>query len=85
MATKGILSNLKYMVLGLRGNKPATFGVDPNPPASLHNTYSTTGTPNVKWNTNGLKGMKPSPSKLDDIKSKYKPGKGSYLSTLPTK
>ena len=85
MATKGILSNLKNMVLGLRGNKPATFGVDPNPPASLHNTYSTTGTPNVKWNTNGLKGMKPLPSKLDDIKSKYTPGKGSYLNTLPTK
>jgi len=85
MATKTILSNLKNMVLSLKGNKPSTFGVDPVPPASLHNTYSTDGKPNVKWRTNGLTGMKPTPSKLDDIKSKYKPVKGSYLNTLPTK
>ena len=85
MATRGILSNLRNMALGLKGDKPTTFGVDPIPPASLHNTYSTDGKPNVKWRTNGLTGMKPSPSKLDDIKSKYTPGKGSYLNTLPTK
>jgi hypothetical protein len=85
MAATGILSNLKNMVLGLKGNKPSNFGVDPIPPNSLHDEYSTTGVPNVKWRTISGTGMKPTPSKLDDIKSKYKPGKGSYLNTLPTK
>jgi hypothetical protein len=64
MATKGILSNLKNMALGLKGDKPTTFGVDPIPPASLHLTYSTNGNPNVKWRTNGLTGMKPAPTRL---------------------
>jgi len=29
--------------------------------------------------------MKPQPSKLDNLKGKYTPGKGSYLQNLPTK
>jgi hypothetical protein len=29
--------------------------------------------------------MKPLPSKLDNLNSKYTPGKGSYLNTLPKK
>ena len=81
----GILQNLSKMMLGLKGNKPQVFGVDPIPPGSLHNQYSTTGTPNVKWRTISGDGMKPQPSKLDDLKGKYKPGKGSYLSNLPAK
>ena len=81
----GLLDKLKTGILGLRGAKPQQFGVNPVPPDSLHLNYSTDGKPNVKWRTNGLTGMKPTPSKLDDIKSKYKPGKGSYLNTLPTK
>jgi hypothetical protein len=85
MATTGILSNLKNMVLSLKGTKPTTFGVDPIPPASLHDTYSTTGAPNVKWRTNGLQGMKPAASKLDDLKGKYTPGKGSYVQNPPKK
>ena len=80
----GILSDFAKSVLGLGGNKPAQFGVEPIPPASIHNQYSTTGKPNVQWNTNGLKGMKPQPSKLDNLGSKYKPGKGSYLNNLPS-
>lgn len=81
----GILSSLSKMVLGLKGEKPSQFGVDPIPPASLHNQYSTTGKPAVKWRTISGEGMKPQPSKLDDLGSKYKPGKGSYLQNLPTK
>ena len=80
-----LLQNITKMALSLKNKQPQTFGVDPIPPGSLHLSYSTTGTPDVKWRTNGLTGMKPTPSKLDDIKSKYKPGKGSYLNTLPTK
>jgi len=85
MATTGILSNLTKMVLGLKGEKPKQFGVDPTPPASLHDQYSTTGIPKVKWRTISGEGMKPQPSKLDDLKGKYKPGKGSYLQNPPTK
>jgi hypothetical protein len=85
MATTGILSNLAKMVLGLKGEKPNQFGVDPVPPASLHNQYSTTGVPAVKWRTISGAGMKPQPSKLDDLKGKYKPGKGSYLQNPPIK
>jgi hypothetical protein len=84
MAT-GILSNLTKSGLGLKGEKPSTFGVDPVPPGSLHDQYSTTGKPAVKWRTISGDGMKPQPSKLDDLKGKYKPGKGSYLQNPPTK
>jgi hypothetical protein len=80
-----ILSSLSKMVLGLKGAKPQTFGVDPIPPASLHDQYSTTGKPAVKWRTISGGGMKPLPSKLDNLNSKYTPGKGSYLNTLPKK
>lgn len=83
MAATGILSNLTKMVLGLKGEKPSNFGVDPIPPNSIHNTYSTTGVPAVKWRTISGDGMKPRPSKLDEIKSKYKPGKGSYVNNKP--
>jgi hypothetical protein len=83
--TTGILSNLTKSGLGLKGEKPSTFGVDPVPPGSLHNQYSTTGKPAVKWRTISGDGMKPQPSKLDDLKGKYKPGKGSYLQNPPTK
>jgi len=83
MAT-GILSNLSKSGLGLKGEKPANFGVDPVPPASLHDQYSTIGKPAVKWRTISGDGMKPQPSKLDDSKNKYKPGKGSYLQNPPT-
>ena len=80
-----ILSSLSKMVLGLKGAKPQTFSVDPVPPGSLHLNYSTTGTPNVKWRKTNGQGMKPLPSKLDNLNSKYTPGKGSYLNTLPKK
>jgi hypothetical protein len=79
----GILTSLSKMTLSLKGKKPANFGVDPVPPNSLHNAYSTTGTPQVKWRTISGTGMRPVPSKLDEIKSKYKPGKGSYINNKP--
>ena len=67
----GILSSLSKMVLGLKGEKPSQFGVDPIPPASLHDQYSTTGTPVVKWRTISGEGMKPQPSRLDVGNDKY--------------
>ena len=62
-------------ILGLGGNKPTQFGVDPIPPDSLHLNYSTDGKPDVKWRTISGNGPKPSPSRLDinDSKSKYTP------------
>lgn len=64
-------------ILGLGGDKPAQFGVDPVPPSSLHLNYSTTGKPDVKWRTISGAGMKPLPSRLDinDSKDKYSPTK----------
>jgi hypothetical protein len=84
MATTGILSNLTKMVLGLKGEKPSNFGVNPIPPNSIHNTYSTTGEPDVKWRTISGTGMKPAPSRLDNLsKSKYKSGKDAYVNNQP--
>jgi hypothetical protein len=79
----GILSNFAKSVLGLKGKTPQTFGVDPA--GALHNQYSNAGSPNIKWRTISGEGMKPQPSKLDNLKGKYTPGKGSYLQNLPTK
>lgn len=63
----GLLDLLKKSTLGLGGAKPQTFGVDPTPPASLHDSYSVDGTPNVRWKTISGTGMKPSPSSLDEL------------------
>ena len=79
----GLLQKITNSVLGLGGKNPSTFGVDPA--GALHNEYSTTGTPKVKWRTISGEGMKPQPSKLDNLKGKYTPGKGSYINNLPTK
>ncbi|MBS1738700.1 MAG: hypothetical protein JSS98_19140 [Bacteroidetes bacterium] len=70
-----IIDQLKGGTLSLGGKKPAIFGVNPTPPDSLHDTYSTTGDPNVTWRTINGSGMKPVPSNLDETKSKdvYKP------------
>jgi hypothetical protein len=71
----GLLDKLKKSVLGLGGNKPQQFGVDPIPPDSLHLNYSTDGKPNVKWRTISGTGPKPSPSRLDigDTKDTFRP------------
>jgi hypothetical protein len=73
----GLLDKLKSSVLGLKGNKPAQFGVNPNPPDSLHLNYSTDGKPDVTWRTISGVGPKPLPSRLDinDSKDKYTPTK----------
>lgn len=73
----GLLDKLKSSVLGLRGNKPAQFGVNPIPPDSLHLNYSTDGKPDVTWRTISGVGPKPLPSRLDinDSKDKYTPTK----------
>lgn len=81
----GILTDFVKSTLGLKGRAPQNFGVDPVPPASLHNQYSTNGKPAVKWRTISGEGMKPQPSKLDDLKGKYRPGKGAYLQNQPKK
>ena len=66
-----LLTKLKDSILGLAGNKPSKFGVDPTPPDSLHYTYSVSGKPNVKWRTISGEGMKPQPSRLDVGNDKY--------------
>jgi hypothetical protein len=64
----GLLDKLKDSILGLGGNKPTQFGVDPVPPGSIHNQYSVDGNPNITWRLiKGNKSMKPQPSKLDEL------------------
>lgn len=61
-----LLDKLANSPLGLKGQRPATFDV--NPMAALHNVYSTTGTPSVKWvQSNGNAGIVPQPSQLDEL------------------
>jgi hypothetical protein len=71
----GLLDKIKSSILGLKGEKPSNFGVDPLPPGSLHDEFSTTGKPNVTWRTISGGGPKPQPSRLDigDSKDKYRP------------
>ena len=73
----GLLDKLKSSILGLGGNKPQQFGVNPVPPDSLHLNYSTDGKPDVTWRTISGAGMKPQPSRLDigESKDKYSPKK----------
>jgi len=63
----GLLDKLKSSILGLKGEKPQQFGVNPVPPNSLHNLYSTEGQPNITWRTISGTGMKPPPSQLDEL------------------
>ena len=65
----GLLDKLKTSILGLGGSKPS-FGIDPL--NKLHNTYSTDGSPDVKWRTISGEGMKPQPSRLDFAEGKDK-------------
>jgi hypothetical protein len=63
-----LLNKLKDSILGLGGNKPPQFGVDPVPPGTLHNLYSVDGNPDVRWRTsNGNLGVKPQPSTIDEL------------------
>jgi hypothetical protein len=63
-----LLDKLPTSTLGLGGNKPPIFGVDPIPPGSLHNTYSVDNIPNVTWRLiKGNLSMKPLPSTLDEL------------------
>ena len=63
----GLLDKLKSSLLGLGGIKPLSFGVDPTPPATLHNSYSVDGKPDVKWRLSNNSGFKPLPSNLDEL------------------
>jgi hypothetical protein len=63
----GLLDKLKTGILGLKGAKPQQFGVNPVPPDSLHQLYSTEGQPDVKWRPSNSLGFKPQPSKLDEL------------------
>jgi hypothetical protein len=63
-----LLNKLKDSILGLGGNGPQQFGVNPVPPDSLHQSYSVDGNPNVSWRL--IKGNlpnKPQPSKMDEM------------------
>lgn len=74
----GLLDKLKDSILGLGGAKPQKFGVNPNPPDSLHQTYSVDGQPSVIWRLiKGNISVKPTPSTLDELDPKapsLKPG-----------
>lgn len=64
----GLLDKLKSSILGLGGNKPSKFGVNPAPPDSLHQLYSVNGDPNVDWRLiKGNISNKPLPSTLDEL------------------
>jgi hypothetical protein len=77
-----ILTNqLPNSNLGLKNQTPPTFGTVPA--GALHNTYSTNGTPSISWNSANSTRVIPKPSQLDDLKSLYTPGAGSYLQNLP--
>ena len=71
----GLLDKIKSSFLGLGGEKPSNFGVNPLPPGSLHDTFSTDGIPDVTWRTISGGGPKPQPSRLDigDSKDTFKP------------
>ena len=63
----GLLNKLKDSILGLRGERPQQFGVNPVPPNSLHQLYSVDGQPNVTWRPSNSLGFKPQPSTLDEM------------------
>lgn len=61
-----LLDKLATSPLGLKGQRPATFDV--NPAAALHNLYSVDGNPSVRWSqSNGNAGIVPQPSQLDEL------------------
>jgi hypothetical protein len=63
-----LLNKLKDSTLGLGGNKPTQFGVDPVPPGSLHDLYSVNGNPDVTWRLIPRNiPNKPKPSTLDEL------------------
>jgi hypothetical protein len=65
-----LLDKLKNSILGLAGAKPQSFGVNPIPPNSLHETYSVDGNPDVTWRLiKGNLSNKPQPSRLDETDS----------------
>ena len=76
-----LTSQLPNSELGLKNQTPPSFGTVPA--GALHNTYSTNGTPSISWNSLNVRGLNPRPSQLDDLKSTYTPGAGSYLLNLP--
>ena len=60
---------LPNSTLGLKGQKPQTFGVNPIPPNSLHDLYSVDGNPDVAWRPSNGSGFKPLPSTMDELDS----------------
>jgi hypothetical protein len=40
---------LPNSTLGLKGQRPQNFGVNPIPPNSLHDLYSVDGNPDITW------------------------------------
>jgi hypothetical protein len=83
----GLLNLLPKSPFGFGGKKPP-FDIAPNPPGSLHNTYSADGIPSIRL-TSTLPGNPiPLPSKLDEADpsntSKFKSKKGfKYTDNLP--
>lgn len=83
----GLLNLLPTSKLGLGGNKP-DFSIDPNPPASFHDSYSIDGNPSVRVRNNSANFVVPQPSTLDERdtrnNNKYKStGNSKYTDNLP--
>lgn len=70
-----LIQQLPNSQLGLKGRTPLNFGVNPVPPNSLHNEFSTTGRPQIRWRLISGIGMRPAPSRLDigDSRDFWKP------------
>ncbi len=59
---------LPNSTLGLKGQRPQTFGVNPAPPDSLHDLYSVDGNPDVTWRLIPRNvPNKPLPSTMDEL------------------
>lgn len=83
----GLLNLLPTSPFGFGGNRPV-FSIAPNPPASLHETYSVDGTPRITLASTLPGNPVPLPSKLDERDpsntSKFKSKKGfRYIDNLP--
>ena len=66
----GLLDKLKTSIFGLKGATPPTFGTDPS--TSLHNEFSTIGTPLTKWKQSSTKLPQPSKIDISDTKDSFK-------------
>lgn len=83
----GLLDLLPLSKFGFGGKKPK-FSISPNPPNSLHDTYSADGTPTIKLTSTNPLNLVPQPSRLDEMdinnNNKFRSREGQkYTDNLP--